>query len=98
MIKNPVSWLDVSFVLMDALCEDKTKHVLCGINIGTLILILIIAFLPNNVLRIILGLPMVLFFPGYALLAALFPRKGGLEGTKLFALSFGVSTAISHTQ
>ena len=78
--------------------QIKTKHVLYVINALSLILILIIAFLPINVVRIILGLPMVLFFPGFVLLAAFFPRKGELEGTQRFALSFGVSIAISHTQ
>ena len=65
-----------------------------GINILTLMLILIIAFLPINVLRIILGLPLVLFFPGYTLLAALFSRKGSMESTERFVLSFGVSIAV----
>jgi uncharacterized membrane protein len=74
--------------------QIKTKHVLYGINILTLILILIIAFLPINFLRIILGLPMVLFFPGYVLLAALYPRKESLGNAERFVLSFGVSIAI----
>ncbi len=72
----------------------KGNYILYGINILTLILILIIAFLPDNVLRIILGLPVVLFFPGYTLLSALFPRRGGLDGIERFALSFGMSIAV----
>ena len=74
--------------------QKKNNYILLGINILALILILIIAFLSINVLRIILGLPLVLFFPGYTLLAALFPRKGTMEGTERFALSLGVSIAV----
>ncbi len=46
-------------------------------------------------IRIILGLPLVLFLPGYALIAALFIRKDDLDGIERIALSFGLSIAIS---
>ncbi len=46
-------------------------------------------------IRIILGLPLVLFLPGYALIATLFPRKDDLDGIERVALSFGLSIAIS---
>ncbi|WP_157533238.1 DUF1616 domain-containing protein, partial [Haloferax profundi] len=58
-------------------------------------------------LRIILGLPYVLFVPGYAFIAALFPEAGtpteesdsstdqaGIDGIERVALSFGTSIAI----
>ena len=45
--------------------------------------------------RIILGLPLVLFLPGYSLIATLFPRKADLDGIERVALSFGLSIAIS---
>ena len=45
--------------------------------------------------RIILGLPLVLFLPGYALIAALFPREDDLDGIERVALSFGLSIAIT---
>ena len=49
----------------------------------------------NFAIRIILGLPLVLFLPGYALIAALFPRKDDLDGIERIALSFGLSIAIT---
>lgn len=45
-------------------------------------------------MRIPLGLLMVLFVPGYALIAALFPRQGDLDGIERVALSFGLSIAV----
>lgn len=44
--------------------------------------------------RVPLGLLMVLFVPGYALIAALFPRDGDLDGIERVALSFGLSIAV----
>ena len=72
----------------------KTSHTLYFIDILTVLLILIITFFPNNVIRIILGLPFVLFFPGYVLLSALFPRKENLSEIERLALDFGLSLAV----
>ena len=58
------------------------------------ILILIILFIPIDAIRIILGLPFMLFFPGYTLITALFPGKSGLQGIERLALSFGLSLAV----
>lgn len=46
-------------------------------------------------LRVGLGLPFVLFFPGYVLVAALFPKKDDLDGLERVALSFGLSIAVA---
>jgi uncharacterized membrane protein len=72
----------------------KADNILYLINILIVVLFIVITFLPNNVLRIILGLPVVLFFPGYTLLAALFPRRENLGDIERFALSFGASLAV----
>jgi uncharacterized membrane protein len=45
-------------------------------------------------LRVALGLPFILFFPGYVLIAALFTRKEDLSGIERVALSFGLSIAV----
>ena len=51
--------------------------------------------LNESPVRIIFGLPLVLFLPGYTLIATLFPRKGDLDGIERVAFSFGLSIAIS---
>ncbi|MDD1718651.1 MAG: DUF1616 domain-containing protein [Methanoregulaceae archaeon] len=46
-------------------------------------------------LRVVLALPVVLFIPGYTLVAALFPGKEEIDGIERLALSFGLSIAVS---
>ena len=41
-----------------------------------------------------MGLPFLLFFPGYTLIAALFPNKDDLDDVERIALSFGLSIAV----
>ena len=41
-----------------------------------------------------IGLPFVLFFPGYTLVATLSPKKDSLRGYERIALSFGLSIAV----
>jgi len=64
------------------------------IDILTILLVVVIAFFPSAIGRTILGLPFLLFFPGYTLIAALFPRRGSLGGVERVALSFGLSIAV----
>jgi uncharacterized membrane protein/LysM repeat protein len=45
-------------------------------------------------IRVVLGLLFILLLPGYALIAALYPRKGDLDSIERVALSFGLSIAI----
>jgi uncharacterized membrane protein len=45
-------------------------------------------------LRIILTLPVVLFIPGYGIIAALYPKKRDIELLERIALSFGLSIAV----
>ena len=50
--------------------------------------------LDQTFIRTIFGLIMVLFLPGYALIAALFIGKDDLDAIERIALSFGLSIAV----
>lgn len=73
----------------------KTARDLLLTNILSALLITVIAFFPDSPARIILGLSFILFFPGYMLICALFPRKGDLDSVERLALSFGLSIAVT---
>ena len=51
--------------------------------------------LNKTFIRTILGILLVLFIPGYSLIAALFPKWGDLDGIERAALSFGLSIAVT---
>ena len=72
----------------------KLQNELIPLNILVVLLIVIITLFPSNVLRIILGIPFILFFTGYTLTSALFPKKNDLDSTQRVALSFGLSFAV----
>jgi uncharacterized membrane protein len=74
--------------------KNKLDNDLWLIGILTILLAVVIAFFPSTTARIILGLPFLLFFPGYTLMSALFPKKGSLGGVERVALSFGLSMAV----
>jgi len=67
---------------------------LIPLNILVVILVLAITFIPSNVLRIILGIPFLLFFPGYTLMAALFTKKEGMSNIQRITLSCVLSIAV----
>ncbi len=58
------------------------------------ILCIYIPVLNDSFLRVLFALPMILFVPGYTLIAALFPGKEDLDGIERLALSFGLSIAV----
>jgi len=70
------------------------KNELWFLNLFVVALVAIIIFLPGNPLRIILGIPIAVFLPGYAFLEALFPKKMQLSGIERVILSFILSLAI----
>ncbi len=59
-----------------------------------LLLIALVALVPDTFFRQILGLVFVLFLPGYAATAALFPENDQIDTIERIALSFGLSIAI----
>ena len=72
----------------------RVKDELIPLNLLVILLVVIIILFPPNILRIILGLPFLLFFPGYTLIAALFIKKEGMGSIERVALSFGLSIAV----
>ncbi len=71
----------------------KLGNGLILLNILNILLIIIVILLPSKILQIILGLPFILFSPGYTLMASLYPTKTGVGGIERIALSFGLSIA-----
>ncbi len=64
-----------------------------GLVILTDIFVLV-PVLNESFIRTALGLPLLLFLPGYALIAMLFPEKSGLEGMERIALSIAMSVSV----
>ena len=66
------------------------------ISLSVLVIVLVapIILFPSNILRIILGIPFLLLFPGYALAAALSTKGRGMDAVERVALSFGLSIAV----
>lgn len=54
----------------------------------------LIPVLSGSIIRTALGLPLILFLPGYALIAMFFPEKSGLEGMERIALSVAMSVSV----
>ncbi len=75
--------------------ELRRSWDLTAIVAMSLLLALFIYLIPDNAGRIVLGLPFILFFPGYALIATLFPEKKSLDLIERIALSFGLSIAVA---
>jgi len=72
----------------------KTRNELILLNLLVFALIAVIIFLPPNILRIILGIPFLIFIPGYVLTAVFFPKKESIDSAERVALSFGLSIPI----
>jgi uncharacterized membrane protein len=73
----------------------RINNELLVINVCSLVLILIISFTDIEGLRIAFGLPFLLFFPGYTLIATLFPRKGDIGAAERTILSITLSVVVT---
>lgn len=56
--------------------------------------VIVTLLVPLEALRVVLALPFVLFLPGYALMAALYPRRRDLNPVERLALSLALSLAL----
>ena len=59
----------------------------------TLLMVPLVEF-TTGWLRVVLGLLFLLLFPGYALMAAIFPKKDSLDAMERVAISLGLSLAV----
>ncbi len=69
----------------------KLPNDLIVIDILSILLVLAISFIPQSVVRTVLGLPFLIIFPGYVLVAVAFPRHENMDHIERFALSVGMS-------
>ena len=65
------------------------------ISLSFAVVFILTPSLSNTIPRTVLGLVLILFLPGYSLIAALFPRQGDLDSVERLALSFGLSIAVT---
>jgi uncharacterized membrane protein len=75
------------------LLKIKSSHVLILINLIIILLVISVVYL-LDVLRMIVGIPLVLFSPGLTLMLALFPKRGQISGVERLAFSLGLSIAL----
>ena len=74
-----------------------TQLDLVAIVVLTLLLQPLVYGVPAEPARVVLGLLLVLFFPGYTLVSSLYPRQEQLAGAERVALGFGLSLALVKT-
>ncbi|WP_424358793.1 DUF1616 domain-containing protein [Methanocella sp. MCL-LM] len=83
--------LDIRSFFVDMAIDLK---LIAAFAIATVALIYV-PYLNETFIRSAFGLVMVLFVPGYSLIAALFPKKKDIDGIERAALSFGLSIAVT---
>jgi len=76
--------------------ERQVSRESVAIVIFVLISVIFVVVPPLNATpaRIVLGLPLLLFLPGYSLVCVLFPKKEEMDRIERFALSIGLSIAV----
>lgn len=71
---------------------DNKKFLAAGIIVN--IIAVPVVIYTSGPLRIILGIILAVFLPGYALISAIFPRKNDINTIERLAISFGLSIII----
>ncbi|MDD5049948.1 MAG: DUF1616 domain-containing protein, partial [Methanoregulaceae archaeon] len=82
--------------VLDAFLPRNIAPDVSIVLIWTLVTVISIYVPPLNAspVRVALALPMILFIPGYSLIAALFPSNREIDLIERIALSFGLSIAV----
>ena len=62
--------------------------------IMTAVFVIIDPMFDNSLIKVVIGIPMVLFIPGYVTIGAFFPKKDDLEIAGRISLSLGLSICI----
>jgi len=75
--------------------KPKISLDLIIVGIVSLLLIPTVILFSSTVPRLLLGIPFVLFIPGYALISALFPAKETIKGLERIAYSIALSFALA---
>lgn len=78
----------------DLRLEAKRSWDFCLIVLLSVLIVLIIYVVPDNLTRMIVGLPFILFFPGYALTVTLFPETHPLNSIERITLSLVLSLVV----
>ena len=81
------------FTFVVHLARINMRIALIVVNALATLTVLVTVLFPLEILRIVLGLPFVLFFPGFTLISALFPKREWLNNMERVVLSFGISIA-----
>ncbi|UCE39529.1 MAG: DUF1616 domain-containing protein [Thermoplasmata archaeon] len=80
----------ITTILQKTIGIDLALVLICA----TLLLIFALTLPDGNILRVLFGLPFLLFLPGYSLVSTLWVRKDELDGLERTALSLGLSIVI----
>jgi uncharacterized membrane protein len=88
--------MDAADRILDAFLPKNIPLDIKIVMIWTVLTVISIYIPPLSAspLRVILALPMILFIPGYSLIAALFPSNKEIDLIERVALSFGLSIAV----
>lgn len=68
---------------------------LIWINLISITLIMVFLFIPSSVVRNVMAVPFLMIFPGYTLLAVIFPSRERISNIERLVFSIGLSVAVA---